>query len=132
MCIRDSSYRDAVMTEAANVARSLRLRSERDVAVFEALTSDVRARASEDEAEDAPLRLVDESDDGAPLPTPEGAASMGASASPQSIGSPAASASVRQGSTKGGAAHCGAATGAVRPPSKGIGAAWGVPSGCAS
>lgn len=49
------SYRDAVMTEAANVARSLRLRSERDVAVFEALTSDVRARASEDEAEEADL-----------------------------------------------------------------------------
>ena len=37
-----------------------------------------------------------------------GATSMGASASPQSIGSPAASASVSQGSTKGGAAPCGA------------------------
>ena len=32
------------------------------------------------------------------------------------------------GSTKGGAAPCGAATGAVRPPSKGIGAAFGVPA----
>ena len=49
------SYRDYVMVETARVVRSLTMKSERDVARFESLTTEVRERASEDEEEEADL-----------------------------------------------------------------------------
>lgn len=49
------SYRNEVMVEAASIARSLSLRSERVVATFESLAKDARDRASEDEEEEADL-----------------------------------------------------------------------------
>lgn len=52
------SYRDEVMLETARVVRGLALKCELDVARFESLAKEVRARASEDEEEEADLGEV--------------------------------------------------------------------------